>query len=449
MKKFQALLCMTLISLLVIACSSEHVATKPDTTQSVNKEFVTVNGQHFSRAAKPYYIAGANAWYAAYLGAPAAPGNRARLAVELDSLKAMGVNNLRVLAVSERSDINSAVKPATTNGFGNYDENLLQGLDYLLVEMAKRDMTAVLYLNNFWQWSGGMTQYMAWLEGSVVAEPNVTGDWEGFQAKSASFYVNAKAQLKYRATIKKLVTRTNTISGLAYLNDPTIMAWQLANEPRPGNAKSTDDEKRIYVNWIHDTASYIHKLDANHLVSSGSEGEMGSAGDMSLYLAAHSSPAIDYLTYHMWIRNWGWFDKQQPAATWDSAWAKAASYLDSHIEIARVLKKPLVLEEFGLDRDLGAYAITAPTEYRDKFFASVFEVITARAAKGEAIAGFNFWAWNGAARTQRSNFWWQQGDDFMGDPPQEEQGMYGVFDTDTSTINIIKSANHRLHKLQK
>ena len=271
--------------------------------------------------------------------------------------------------------------------------------------------------------------------------------WNCFQATSASFYVNAKAQLKYRAAIKKLVTRVNTLTGQAYVDDTTIMSWQLANEPRPGNSQTTDDEKRTYVNWMHDTATYIHQLDANHLVSSGSEGEMGSAGDMSLYLAAHLSPAIDYLTCHLWIRNWGWFDQHNPDATWDAAWAKAVTYLDAHIEIARVLKKPLVLEEFRLDRDLGAYTLMSSTAYRDKYFTAVLKVVTERAAKGEAIAGYNFWAWNGVARTQRSDFWWQEGDDCMGDPPQEQQGMYGVFDTDTSTIGILTAANQRLQQL--
>jgi len=68
------------------------------------------------------------------------------------------------------------------------------------------------------------------------------------------------------------------------------------------------------------------------------------------------------------------------------------------------------------------------------------------AQKGEPSAGYNIWAWNGAARTTRSNFWWQQGDDFMGDPPQEEQGMYGVFDTDLSTIAIMKEYNARFQQ---
>ncbi len=409
--------------------------------------FVKVSGVQFKKDGKPYYIAGTNMWYAAYLGSPSKVGNRERLAKELDTLKAMGINNLRVLAVSEKSDINSAVKPATTNGFGNYDESLLQGLDYLLVELAKRDMTVVLYFNNFWQWSGGMTQYMSWIDGEPVQDPNVTNEWEVFMAKSASFYQSEKAQQEYRKTIKKIITRINTVNGKAYLDDATIMSWQLANEPRPGNSKTTAKEKQIYLDWVNNTAAYIKSLDRYHLVSTGSEGEMGSANDVELFKRAHASPDIDYVTYHMWIRNWSWFDKTKPAETWPSAWEKAQNYMATHIAIAQTLGKPIVLEEFGLDRDMGAYNMDSTTEYRDTYYREVFALILASMKKGEASAGYNFWAWNGAGRTTRSNYWWQEGDDLNGDPPQEEQGMYGVFDTDTSTIAVIKAFNDQIHSL--
>ena len=46
-----------------------------------------------------------------------------------------------------------------------YDEELLAGLDYLLVELGKRGMHAVIYLNNFWEWSGGMGTYLYWTNG--------------------------------------------------------------------------------------------------------------------------------------------------------------------------------------------------------------------------------------------------------------------------------------------
>ena len=420
-----------------------------DKTEKNNKtDFFTTDGIHLSFKGKPYYVVGSNMWYGGYLGSSGKVGDRARLIKELDNLKAIGINNLRVLAVSEKSELNSAVHPATTNGFGQHDEELLAGLDFLIAEMAKRDMSIVIYLNNFWQWSGGMTQYMSWIDGKPVQDPNVTNDWEGFMAKSASFYQSKKAQTEWRKTIKKIVTRVNTITGQSYINDPTILSWQLANEPRPGNSKSTDKEKTVYIKWINDTAKYIHELDANHMVSTGSEGLMGSARDEQLFIDAHSSPYINYLTYHLWIRNWSWFDQKKPAETWDSGVTKGTDYLNSHIDLAKKLNKPIVLEEFGLDRDMGAYDTNSTTHYRDKFYRIVFETLYNRMKTGDAIAGFNFWAWNGAARTSRENFWWQTGDNFMGDPPQEQQGMYGVFDSDISTILILNEYADKIHALK-
>jgi mannan endo-1,4-beta-mannosidase len=60
-----------------------------------------------------------------------------------------------------------------------------------------------------------------------------------------------------------------------------------------------------------------------------------------------------------------------------------------------------------------------------------------RARAGDAIAGSNFWAWGGAGRTRNADFMWKPGDSFVGDPPQEPQGLYCVFDSDKSTIAII------------
>jgi mannan endo-1,4-beta-mannosidase len=411
--------------------------------------FVTVKGTHFARDNRPYYVVGSNMWYGGYLGANTKVGDRKRLVRELDKLRAMGINNLRVLAVSEKSTLNSAVHPATTNGFREYDESLIAGLDFLLAEMGKRGMTAVLYLNNFWQWSGGMTQYMAWVDGQPAQDPNVTNDYEAFMARSAAFYQSARAQDEFKKTIARIVSRVNTITGKPYSSDPAIMSWQLANEPRPGNSKTTPQQKEIYRNWIADTAKYIHSLDRNHLVSIGSEGEMGSANDMALWAGVHESPDVDYMTFHLWIRNWGWYDQHKPDETWASGLAKAKAYLDTHIDTAKKVGKPLVLEEFGLDRDGGAYDVKSTTRYRDKYYREVFDLVYKRARAGDPVAGYNFWAWNGSARTTRPDFWWHDGDDFMGDPPQEQQGMYGVFDTDISTIGVIREYANKMHALSR
>lgn len=437
----------------LLSAASLGLAANDTKTTAVDKaNFFTTNGPHLSLQGKNYYVVGTNMWYGGYLGSAGKVGDRARLIKELDSLKLLGINNIRVLAVSEKAEHNSAVHPATTTAFGQHDEELLAGLDFFMAEIAKRDISAVIYLNNFWQWSGGMTQYMSWIDGKPAQDPNVTKDWEAFMAKSASFYQSKKAQAEWRKTIKKIVTRVNTITGKSYINDPAILSWQLANEPRAGNSSASAKDKEIYVKWINDSAKYIHSLDPNHMVSTGAEGLMGSNNDEKLYSDAHSSPYINYMTYHMWIRNWGWFDKNKPAETWDAGIAKANEYLNVHIDIAKKVNKPLVLEEFGLDRDVGAVSIYDPkatTHYRDKFYRLVFDTIYNRTKAGEPIAGYNFWAWNGAARTARANYWWQTGDDFMGDPPQEEQGMYGVFDSDISTILLIKEYSDKMHAIPK
>ena len=41
----------------------------------------------------------------------------------------------------------------------------------LLAEMGKRQMHAVLYFNNSWEWSGGYGQYLEWAgEGKALAD---------------------------------------------------------------------------------------------------------------------------------------------------------------------------------------------------------------------------------------------------------------------------------------
>ena len=425
------------------ACArSKPHAGAPASKPGKQSGFVSVKGRQFQLDGKPYYFAGANLWYGMYLGSPGVTGDRARLVRELDELARMRVRNLRVLAISESSTLKRAVTPAVMQSPDTVDETLWKGLDFLLDEMAKRDMKAVLYLNNFWQWSGGMSQYMAWTNGKPVMDPDVTGDWNAFMDNSASFYREPKAQQAFRQVVDKLIRRKNSVNGRAYADDPTIMSWQLANEPRPGSDANASPHFDVFIKWIDETAGYIKTLAPKQLVSTGNEGWMGTAGSRELYEQAHTTPHVDYLTYHMWAPNWQWFDPKNAAATYEAAWKKMQEYLDWHIDAANKMGKPIVLEEFGINRDEGSFSPSATTLYRDMFYQKIYALIERRAAAGDAIAGSNFWAWGGAGRTANPDFMWKAGDSFVGDPPQEPQGLYCVFDSDASTIEII--AGHAL-----
>ncbi|KAF1687400.1 mannanase [Pseudoxanthomonas broegbernensis] len=409
--------------------------------------FVRVEGTQFVVDGKPYRFAGANFWYGAYLGAPDGLGDRERLVAELDQLKDAGIDNLRVLAMSEASGFLRGVSPAIMGKPGQFDERLLQGLDFLLVEMARRDMKAVLYLNNFWQWSGGMSQYVSWATGEPVFDPDATGDWNGFMQNSARFYAIPEAQAWFRTAIRTVVERRNSISGVAYVDDPTVMSWQLANEPRPGSDPDGHPNFPAYRAWIDETSAFIRQLAPRQLVSTGSEGAMGSLRDEDLYIIAHATPNVDYLTFHLWPSNWSWIDHEDPAARLESGLATSLAYVDRHIDIANKLGMPIVLSEFGLNRDKGSYDPASTVAARDRFYRAIFDRLLERARAGDAIAGSNFWAWGGRGRTGNADFMWKAGDPFTGDPPQEPQGLFSLFDSDASTLRIVSDHARAMHAL--
>jgi mannan endo-1,4-beta-mannosidase len=403
--------------------------------------FIQVQEGRFVQAGQPYCYAGANLWFAAYLGAEADYGNPDRLRKELDRLQGLGLGNLRVLGASESSPLRDSLKHTFRDESEDYNEALLRGLDRLLDEMGQRDMKAVIYLNNFWEWSGGMATYLYWTNGGTIVDPSdPEHPWPAFAEFSSRFYASEEANTLYRNYIQALVTRTNTVNGKRYVDDDTIMSWQLANEPRPGHRHAGGfDRLPGYVAWISETAALIKRLDPNHLVSTGSEGTQGCLEDEHCFLEAHSSEYIDYLTFHLWPNNWGWFDEQAPESTFDDTLQRSRNYIDTHLRLARRLGKPIVMEEFGLNRDNGSFDPESSTRYRDRFYAMIFGLVEEDIGSGGPFRGTNFWAWGGSGRAEHSDFRWGQDDRaYMGDPPQEPQGLYSVLDSDESTLRVIK-----------
>ena len=416
--------------------------------QSGNGKFVKVKGLEFYKDEKPYYYIGTNYWYGMNLGAEAAGGDRERLKRELDHLKSLGINNLRVMAATEGPDTEpNRVKPSLQPQKGVYNEQVLEGLDFLLAEMRKRDMTAVMVMNNFWEWTGGMGQYNVWAKGGSIpyAPPAGTGDWDTFQKFSATFYNNKEANQLYRNHLKFIINHKNKFTAVKYKEDPTIMAWQLGNEPRGYN------NREEYLKWLDATAGFIKKLDKNHLVSIGSEGNTASHHAGNDFYKDHQSPNIDYATMHIWIQNWSWFNPHKADSTLPVALKKGKAYLLDHLENTRKLNKPMVLEEFGVARDNESYFPSSSTGARDTFYKMIFETAYEAAKEGKGMAGINFWTYAGEGRPDPDSpdHYWKEGDELMGDPPHEKQGWYSVFDSDSSTLAIIEKYADLFNSLNK
>lgn len=434
------------ITLLILSISCNQGSKKQLEPKEEIAHFVQVDGQHFAINGKPYYFTGVNMWYAANLGAT--PEGQKRLVKELDTLIASGVTNVRILGVSEKSELIASIKDAIHIEPGVYNEELLKGLDFTLVEMDKRGMKAVVFLNNYWQWSGGMSQYVSWATGEPIPDPDATGDWHGFMRFSARFYSIPEAIKINRNYIKDLINRTNTVSGKKYSDDPAIMAWELSNEPRPG----TDDEYgekniKAFMKWIDETAAYIHSLDSNHLVTTGTEGKVGCIGNSGYFMKTHQSEHIDYVNLHCWAKNWGWFDAKNIEGTLDSSIIKATAYINEHIEMARQLNKPITFEEFGLDRDNAEYNPGTPVTARDRYYKVVFDLVAESAASNSPLAGTNLWAWGGLGQPTHIDSIAGNPMAFLGDPFCEPQGLNSVFVSDVSTLKIISEHSKKLDEL--
>jgi mannan endo-1,4-beta-mannosidase len=397
--------------------------------------FVRVQNGQFSINKEIHYFKGFNYWYGGLLAFT--PEGKERLVKELDFLKAQDISNLRVMAAAEGTGIITGkirVEPAYQPRAGVFKDSLLYGLDFLLHEMGKRDMKAVLYLSNNWEWSGGFLQYLNW--GGVMPDSILLRKltWDENRDWVKQFYSCAPCVDLYEQQVKKIVGRTNTITGKPYKEDPAIFAWQLANEPRP----MREDAIEEYILWTKKVSETIKSIDTNHLVSTGCEGYMG-VENMEVFNAIHALPSIDYTTIHIWPKNWGWFVDTAIHASMDSIIEKSNAYIRLHAEASRRLKKPMVIEEFGLPRDLQSFKPGMPVTLRDRYYASVCKLWQESIGKNDALAGFNIWAYGGRGKPAGTTPFFKQGDDLLGDPPQEEQGLNSVFNTDTSTWKLLET----------
>ena len=273
-------------------------------------QFIRVeNGRFVGGSANSGYFVGANFWYGALLATEGPGRDRDRLCRELDRLKASGIGNLRVLVGSEgNTGVISKVEPILQTAPGVYDDRALDGLDFLMSELGKRDMQAVLYLTNAWEWSGGYSQYLEWSGRGTYPVPGLAG-WDTFMAYVRQFHeaeATDSCKILLEKHIRHIVTRTNRYTGRPYREDPAIFSWQIANEPRA----FSDDNKERFFAWVARTAKLIKQLDPNHMVSTGSEGEMGCEGDIGLWRRIHALPEIDYANIHIWPYNWRWISQE-------------------------------------------------------------------------------------------------------------------------------------------
>ena len=73
-------------------------------------------------------------------------------------------------------------------------------------------------------------------------------------------------QEDYHNLIRDVLNRRNTVSGLLYKDDPSVLAWQAANEAMsyfPDRQKPQNE--KLITDWTLETAKFVKSVDKQHL----------------------------------------------------------------------------------------------------------------------------------------------------------------------------------------
>ena len=304
---------------LLLACFAEVQA----------QSFVTVENGKLYRDGKPYTFIGANYWYGAILGSKGRGGDRKRLNRELDELKRLGITNLRILVGSDGEEgIKWKVSPVLQPAPSMYNDAILDGLDYLMMQLQRRGMVAVLYLNNSWEWSGGYGFYLEHAGAGKALQPNEVG-YSAYIKYASQFSTNKQAQELFFNHLRFILKRTNRYTKKRYVDDPAIMSWQICNEPRAFDKAVLPQ----FEEWLGKAAAMMKSIDKQHLVSIGSEGAFGCEVDYDSWQRICADPNVDYCNIHIWPYNWRWVQKDSLLQNLQRAKDNTKEYIDRHLAI--------------------------------------------------------------------------------------------------------------------
>ncbi len=299
-------------------------------TASASIGFVQRAGTHFALNGVPFYVGGVNNHYIAW-------ASQQEVDNVLNDAAAMHFNVVRTFISVVRGSLDGANPTIWNwNTFGdpsnmgmegtyhaywdatqaklafNDSASGLQKIDYLLKKANSLNVKVLISLNDFWAYTGGIQQMRAWY---------------GSTDKYTFFYSDPRTKQDYKNWVSHVLNHVNTLTGVAYKNDPAIFAWDLMNEPEVSSIQ-------LAQSWIGEMSTYVKSIDPNHMVASGSEGFYGGQGG-SDFPTELTLPNIDFGTWH----SYPIYNNITPAQVIDR--------INQHCATASAVQKPVLLEEFG------------------------------------------------------------------------------------------------------
>ncbi|WOG82114.1 hypothetical protein DCAR_0101276 [Daucus carota subsp. sativus] len=359
-----------LFALVVIFSGFETRGVEGRSGKNINgKGFIKTSRTHFVLNGKPFYLNGFNAYWLMYQASD--PSTIGMVSTTLQQASMHGMNVARTWAFSDGGYRSLQSSP------GVYNEDMFKGLDFVVAEAKKNGIYLMLSLVNNWDGYGGRKQYVQWARD------------QGHYMNDDDFFSSPVTREFFKNHIKAVLTRVNTITGVAYKDDPTIFAWELMNEPRV----QSDLSGKVLQDWIVEMARHVKSIDKNHLLEIGLEGFYGESMPEKKvfnpgyevgtdFISNNQIPEVDFSTIHLYPDQWVPGANEQGQADFVNKWVAA------HIEDSeKVLKKPIMVTEFGKSSRTSGYSVAA----RDAYLGNIYDAVYKSAISGGAAGGAAFW----------------------------------------------------------
>ncbi len=345
----------------VVACLFAFV---PASLHAQAQQFVSRSADKLIVEGRPYYFLGANAYY---LLETAAVGDTAGVEALFSAAQSLGLTVIRTWGFFDSSDsLNPAVIQYRP---GAFNEHALRALDFVVYQAGKHNIRLLMPLVNSWDDYGGMNQYVRWRVEYPTVKHTTGSLYEGRQVEHAivtgqrgqsyrvqinplfghdDFYSDPVIVNWYKAYVAMILQRTNTYTGVQWKDDPTVLGWELVNEPR-----SSDRTGRVVAGWVGALSAFTKSIDVHHLVGTGEEGFDNTSdgystdayagqtwmfnGSIGVSFSMDSAvPGIDMASVHLYPESWNLSN------------SAGNPWIRDHVQIARSIGKPLVVGEFGV-----------------------------------------------------------------------------------------------------
>jgi mannan endo-1,4-beta-mannosidase len=293
------------------------------------------DGTLLQDAVMPYRSTGTNLYYLQQLLSYAQQDQdpQALQAVRevLDDLVCLSLPVARIWGFNDSKDA-SSIRRSPEEGFR---EEGLRGLDQAVWEAKRRGIRLIIPLVNNWAEYGGLPAYAAWAT-RLFGGPFDHDD----------FFTNAQMKQWWKDYALVLMNRINTFTGIAYRDEPAILAWEIGNELRCPSCAGTT---RL-PDAVSELAGFLRQIAPHQLIADGGDGfdddPAPYVGLSNLYAVRGDDgasfsrlgriDALDMLSYHFYPRNYG-FATARDAEIW----------IERHQAIAAVTGKVAYLGECG------------------------------------------------------------------------------------------------------